>query len=138
MRRVKECAEIIERAEIWIDVEIIGDVVSVVPQRRWIKRQEPDGINAEFLKIIQFLDHSAKVAHAVAVAVAKRFDMHFVDDCIFVPQRIHARLSLPLRHAFNLCRTKRSTQSPVERLFPVNHFFIAGGWKPVDEGIYAA
>jgi hypothetical protein len=24
-----------------------------------------------------------------------------VDDCVFVPERIHARWSLPLRHAFN-------------------------------------
>ncbi len=33
MRRVKERTEIVESAEIWIDVEVIGDVVSVIPQR---------------------------------------------------------------------------------------------------------
>jgi hypothetical protein len=33
MRRVKECTEIVESAEIWVDVKVIGDVVSVIPQR---------------------------------------------------------------------------------------------------------
>ena len=56
VRRIKECAEIIQRAEIWIDVEVIGNVVSVISQRRRIKGQEPNGGDAEFLKIIQFLD----------------------------------------------------------------------------------
>src|SRR5262249_48233223 len=74
VRGIKKRAEIFEGAEIWIDVEVIGDVVSVVPQRGRIKRQKPYGSDAEFLKIIQFLDQSAKVAHPVAIAVAKRFD----------------------------------------------------------------
>src|SRR5581483_1297180 len=123
VRRVKKRAEVIERAEIWIDVEVIGDVVSVVSQRRRIKRQKPDCSDAEFLKIIQFLDQSAEVAHPVAVAIAKRFDVHLVDHCIFVPQRIHAPLSLSLRHAFNLSRTKAGTQSSVEQLLSANHAF---------------
>ena len=101
MRRIKECAEIIEGAEIRIDVEVIGDVVSIISQWRRIKGQEPNGGDAEFLKIIQFLDQSAKVTHPVPVAVTKRFDVRLVDDCVFVPQRIHARWSLLLRHAFN-------------------------------------
>ena len=75
MRRVKKRPEIIERAEIWIDVEIIGDVVSVIAQRRRIKRQQPDGGDAELLEIIQLLDQSAKVAHPVAVAVVKSLDV---------------------------------------------------------------
>ena len=51
--------------------------------------------------IREFLDQPAKVTHPVPVAVAKRFDVRLVDDCVFVPQRIHARWSLLLRHAFN-------------------------------------
>jgi hypothetical protein len=102
MRRVKERTEIVESAEIWIDVEVIGDVVSVIPQRRRIKGQEPNGGDAEFLEVIQFLDQSAKVTHPVPVAVAKRFDVRLVDDCVFVPEWIHVRWSLLLRHAFNV------------------------------------
>src|SRR4029453_10830744 len=33
MRRVKECTEIVQGPEIWIDSELMGDVVSVIPQR---------------------------------------------------------------------------------------------------------
>ena len=33
MRRIKNASEIIERAEVGIDVEIIGDVVAVVTER---------------------------------------------------------------------------------------------------------
>ena len=40
---VKKRAEIIERAEIRINIEIISDVVAVVAQRRRIERQHPDG-----------------------------------------------------------------------------------------------
>src|SRR5882762_2607800 len=82
MRRVKERTEIVESAEIWIDIEVIGDVVSIISQWRRIKGQEPNGGDAEFLKIIQFLDQSAKVTHPVPVAVTKRFDVRLVDDCV--------------------------------------------------------
>ena len=43
MRCIKKCAKIIERAEVRVDVEIIGDVVPVVAERRRIERQKPDG-----------------------------------------------------------------------------------------------
>src|SRR5437879_12572895 len=42
MCSVQERAEIVERAEIRIDVEIIGNVVAVVAQGRRIERQQPD------------------------------------------------------------------------------------------------
>ena len=85
MRRIKKRAKIIERAEVRVDVEIIGDVVPVVAKRRRIKRQEPDGGNAELLEIIQPLDQAAEVAHPVAVAVAEGLDVQLVDDRVLVP-----------------------------------------------------
>ena len=85
MRRIKKCAKIIERAEVRIDVEIIRDVVPVVAERRRIKRQKPDGGNAELLQIIQLLDQAAEVAHPVAVAVAEGLDVQLVDDRVLVP-----------------------------------------------------
>ena len=81
-------AEIVERSVVWIDIEIIGDVVAVIAQRRRIKWQEPDRGDAELLEIIEFLDQSSEIADAVAIAVADSFDMQLVDDRVFVPQRI--------------------------------------------------
>src|SRR6266436_2340351 len=88
MRRIKKCAEISERAEVWVDVEIIGDVVAIVAQRRRIKRQEPNGCYAELLQIIELLDQATEIAHSIAVTVAERLDVQLVDDRVLVPKRI--------------------------------------------------
>ena len=71
MRGVEKRSEIVERAEIRIYVKIIGNVVAVVAHRRRIKRQQPDRRDAKFVQIIQLLHEPAKVAHAVAITVAK-------------------------------------------------------------------
>src|SRR5215471_15931856 len=102
MRRVQKGAEIVERAESWIDVEVIGNVVAVVSQRGWIERQQPQSSHAEFLQIIQLLHETAKVAHAVAIAVAKRLNVQLVDDGVFVPKRIDRCIGIPLCHASTL------------------------------------
>src|SRR6266550_2679074 len=88
MRGVEERAKIVECSIVWINVVIIGDVVAVVAQRRWIKGQEPDGGNAELLEIIELLDQAAKIADAVAIAVMEGLDVQLVNDRVFVPKRI--------------------------------------------------
>src|SRR6184192_573630 len=80
MRGIQKHPEIIERAEIRINIEIIGNIVTIVAQRRRIERQQPDGGDPEFLEIIQLLHEPAKIAHAVAIAVAKSLDVQLVDD----------------------------------------------------------
>src|SRR3982750_4442141 len=88
MRGVEKRLKIFERSVVRVDIEIIGDVVAVVAQWRWIKGQEPDGVNAELLKIIELLDQPAKIADAVAVAVMECFDVQLINDRVFVPKRI--------------------------------------------------
>src|SRR6266487_3239023 len=112
MRRIKKRAEIIEGAEVRIDVEIIGDVVAVITQRRGIEWQEPDSRNAELLEIIELFNQATEVAHPIAVAVTKRLNVQLIDDRVLVPKRIHSRITQPLRHAANLCRTNHAAQSP--------------------------
>ena|SRR5436305_6887257 len=102
MRSLQKPAEIFERAKIRINIEIIGNVVSVVAQRRGIERQQPNGSDPEFMEIIQLVDEPAKIAHAVTVAVAKGLDVQLVNDGVLIPERIHSCLRLPLHHAFNL------------------------------------
>ena len=111
MRRIEKCSEIVKRPKVWINVEIIGDVVSVIPQRRRIEGQEPNGGNAELLEIIQLFHQAAEVAHPVAVAVAKCFDVQLVDDRVLVPKRIASGIVQILHHAANLCRTNATAQS---------------------------
>src|SRR5262249_37322232 len=102
MRGVQKRSEILERAENRIDVEVIGNVVAVVSQWGWIERQQPDRGDAEFLQIIQLFHETAKVAHAVAIAVAKGFDVQLVDDGVLVPKRIDRCIDIPLCHGSTL------------------------------------
>src|SRR5205814_47064 len=109
MGRIKKGAKIIKGAEVRIDVEIIGDVVAVITQRRRIKRKKPDGRDAELLEIIQFLDQATEIAHSIAVTVAKRLNVQFVDDRVLVPKRID-NFTLRLRHEANSWRANAARQ----------------------------
>src|SRR5437764_6987896 len=109
MRRVEKCKEIIQRAEVRINIEIIGDVVAVITKRRRIKRKKPNGSDTELLEIIQFLDHTTEIPHSVAVAVTKSFDVQLVDDCVFIPKRIGI-FAMRLRHEANSWRTNGARQ----------------------------
>src|SRR5689334_16746452 len=80
--------EIPKRAVGGMDFRVIGNVVSVVPPGRRKERQQPDGSDAEVLQIIELAAQPAKIPHAVAVAVIEGADMHFIDDCVFIPERI--------------------------------------------------
>ena len=42
----------------------------------------------EVLQVIQLLGEAAKIAHAVFVAVVEGAGVDFIDDRVFVPQRI--------------------------------------------------
>src|SRR5690606_13824418 len=64
---------------------IISNIISVVFQRRRIKWKDPDGRNPQALQIIQFLKQPFKIANPIPIAVAKCFDMQFVDYSIFIP-----------------------------------------------------
>src|SRR4051812_3056832 len=67
---------------------MIGDVVAVVAQRRWVKWQEPDAGNPQILEIIEFLSRAGKVTDAVSVTVGKCAHVQFVEDRVLVPQRV--------------------------------------------------
>src|SRR5438034_11225054 len=109
MGRIKKGAKIIKGAEVRIDVEIIGDVVAVITQRRRIKRKKSYGRDGQRLEIIQFLDQATEIAHSIAVTVAKRLDVQFVDDRVLVPKRID-NFTLRLRHEANSWRANAARQ----------------------------
>src|SRR5439155_23061064 len=70
--RGEQLLKIGQRAVGRVDARIFGDVVAVVLQRRWIKRQEPDDGDAEILQVVELLRQAPKVADAVADAVVER------------------------------------------------------------------
>ncbi len=85
VRGLDEAPEIPQRAEGWIDVAVLGDVVAVVAQRRGVERQDPDRIDAELLNVVELLHQAREVADAVVVGIEEGFDVQLVDDRILVP-----------------------------------------------------
>ena len=69
-------------------VHVVGDVVSIVLEWRRIEGQQPHRGNAEILEVIQFLCQSREIPNAVIITVVERTNMEFVNDRVFVPQRI--------------------------------------------------
>ena len=88
VRRVKETPEVIEGPVARMNVAVVGDVVSVVAERRWKERQQPEAGDAKAFEIVEFLDEPWEVADAVRVAVVERLDGQLVDDRALVPEGI--------------------------------------------------
>src|SRR5687768_834852 len=112
MRLLDEHVEVFERADVRMNVGVVGDVVAVVASRRRVVRQDPDRADAEVGDVVELLDQSLEVSDAVAVRVVERTRPHLVDDRVLVPERIveeHARwprrfprLRVHTRHAETL------------------------------------
>ena len=61
-----------------IDIIVIRDIISVVVLRRYEERSEPDIVHAQFLDIVQFLDHAPEVTQAVFVGVTERLRINLI------------------------------------------------------------
>src|SRR5947199_517731 len=80
--------EIAQRAVVGVDGGVVGDVVTLVLQRRGTEGKEPNSSNAEVCDVIEFFRQAAKISDPVAVAVVVRADVDFVDDRVLVPQSV--------------------------------------------------
>ena len=64
-----------ERAIARVHDTIVGDVVSAVPERRVVERQEPRARHAQPLEVAELLSQPVEVANAVAVPVVEGADV---------------------------------------------------------------
>jgi hypothetical protein len=87
MRGVQKLFEIIQGPVGRIYGEIVGYIISIVPERRRIERQEPDRGNAKIFEIIQLAQQTLKISDAVIVGIAKGFDVQLIDDGFLEPER---------------------------------------------------
>ena len=71
-----------------MDRSVVRDVVAVVAQWRGEERHQPDGIDAQFLKIVELLRQSAEIADAIRVGIEKCADVDLVDDGVLVPELV--------------------------------------------------
>jgi len=88
MRLVEEPLKILDGAVLRVHRLVLGDVVAVVAERRWIERQQPQRVDVERLHVVELLNEAWKVTEAIAIAVAKRLHVQLVDDRVLVPERV--------------------------------------------------
>ena len=97
---VRGCDESIgvgQRAELGMDVAIVGHVVAPVCVRRGVNRVQPEAADAEPLQVVEPVDDAAEIAHSVPVRVRKRPGIELVDDDTLPPGRSHAQSYPALR-----------------------------------------
>jgi hypothetical protein len=80
--------EVFDRAVGGVDVEVVGDVVTVVFEGGRVHGHDPEAVHAQFLEIVQFTGQAGEVAVPVAVAVAKGADVDLIEDGVFVPEGV--------------------------------------------------
>ena len=84
----EEFFEIVQGSIAGMDGVVIRDIVAVVAQRGRKEWHQPDGVDAEFLQVVELLIQSLEVTDAVSIAVVEGANVDLVDDRVLVPKRI--------------------------------------------------
>ena len=85
---LKKSFEIVQIAVTGVDGPVFRDVIAVVAQGRGKERHQPDGVDAQFLQVIELLRQTPEIADAVCIGVEKCAHVDLVDDRVFVPERV--------------------------------------------------
>ena len=93
VRCVDEPLEVVQCAVDGIDRRVVRDVVPVVSKRRRIEGEQPQARDAEVVQVRKLLCEPGEIADTVRIAVVEGADVHLVDDCVFVPERIGVTVS---------------------------------------------
>src|SRR5450432_626130 len=81
---MRELDKIAQSAVAEIDAVVIGDVVAVIAQWRWLERHQPDRGHAQSMEIIQSPHQSGEVADTVSVGVHETTNRQAVNDRVFI------------------------------------------------------
>src|SRR5580698_3971122 len=90
MRGAHKAFRIAQRTIIRMDAAIFADVVAVITQWTWVKRQQPYRVDPELDDIVKFLQQAVKVADAIVVAIEEAFHVQLIDDRVAIPFRVTA------------------------------------------------
>jgi len=94
VRLADERAELGACAVLRMDVVIVGDVVAIVTPGGGVEGQQPDGVDAEVLDVLELAREPDEIADAIVVGIEERPHVHLVDDRVFEPQRVAAGMLL--------------------------------------------
>jgi len=88
MGGIEERLEILNCAEIGMNAAIIGHIIPVIFQGRWVHRLHPDAIDTQRANIVQLGDSSLKIAVAVAVGIATSANVQLKKYYLLIPELI--------------------------------------------------
>ena len=91
-----EPVHIRERPEHRVDVPVVRDVVAVVCLGTSADRRQPDGVDAQFLQVVEPVDEAGDVPDAVSVRVLETPWVYLIDDSALPPfflSCVHCRTS---------------------------------------------
>jgi len=75
-----ERVDVIECAELWVNLAVRRNVVAVVVTGRAVKRRQPDDVDTKPFEIVEATGDALNITHAVARAVGKGADVDLVAD----------------------------------------------------------
>src|SRR5262245_3241766 len=86
--RIEKLGKVFQRAVARMNAAVIRNVISIVTERRWIHREQPQAIDAEVPEVAELSGQALEIADAITVAVSERLDVQLVDDRVLVPKRL--------------------------------------------------
>ena len=99
MSRSDHVIEVVKRAETWVDIAVVRHIIAAIDKRRWVKRAQPDGLDAQLLKIVHLLGNARDIAQTRTSRILKRARIDLIDRGIGHPW---ARRGLFCSHGMSL------------------------------------
>ena len=90
MRLAQKTFEIPQIAICRIDPAIVGNIITVVAQRRRIERHDPNRGRPEILDVVQFFGQAGEISDAVVAGIEKGFHMQLIDNRVAIPFEVVA------------------------------------------------
>ena len=85
MRGLGELIEVGHGAELGVHVAVVVHVIAAVGQLGRVERAQPDGVDAQFLQIPDFLGDAGDLAEALAAGILEGTWIHLVDHGLLPP-----------------------------------------------------
>ncbi len=79
MSRSDHVIEVIKRAETWVDIAVVRHIIAAIDKRRWVKRAQPDSLDAQLLKIVHLLGNARDIAQTRTSRILKRARVDLID-----------------------------------------------------------
>ena len=86
VRGLGKLVEVVDGSELRIDVAVVVDVIAAIRQLRRIERAQPDGVDAEFLQIIDLLGDACDLPQSFAFGILEGTRVDLIDHGLLPPQ----------------------------------------------------